>query len=63
VLLTKVDLLPYLNIDVHAIERNLERTMPSCEMIPVSSITGGGVDHWIEWLESKRRLLSEVSAP
>jgi hydrogenase nickel incorporation protein HypB len=58
VLLTKVDLLPYLNVDVEAIQRNLERTMPSCEMISVSATTGEGVDRWIAWLEARRQQLS-----
>lgn len=61
VLLTKVDLLPHLNVDVGAIEHALERTMPSCEMIPVSATTGEGVDRWIEWLEAKRTSLSETA--
>ena len=61
VLLTKVDLLPHLNVDVDAIRDNLERTMPACEMISVSATTGEGIDDWISWLENRRQKLSETS--
>jgi hydrogenase nickel incorporation protein HypB len=64
VLLTKVDLLPHLpQIDVAAIEDGLARTMPDPAVIHVSTITGEGIDRWIEWLEEKRvATLSEVTA-
>jgi hydrogenase nickel incorporation protein HypB len=64
VLLTKVDLLPHLpQIDVAAIEDGLARTMPDPAVIHVSTITGEGIDRWIEWLEEKRvAALSEVTA-
>jgi hydrogenase nickel incorporation protein HypB len=61
VLLTKVDLLPHLDVDVGAIQDALERTMPSCEMISVSATNGEGVDRWIEWLETKRHALAEAA--
>jgi hydrogenase nickel incorporation protein HypB len=55
VLLTKVDLLPHLpQVDVGAIEDALARTMPEVEMIPVSALTGEGVERWIAWLEARR---------
>ena len=59
VVLTKVDLLPHLDVDVEAIRDALERTMPTCEMISVSATNGEGVDHWIEWLEAKRQSMAE----
>jgi len=64
VLLTKVDLLPHLpQIDVAAIEDGLARTMPDPAVIHVSTITGEGIDRWIEWLEEKRvAALPEVTA-
>ncbi|MDH3255806.1 MAG: hydrogenase nickel incorporation protein HypB [Acidobacteriota bacterium] len=55
VLLTKVDLLPHLDVDVCAIEQALECTMPACEMIRVSAKTGEGLDRWIEWLAERRQ--------
>jgi hydrogenase nickel incorporation protein HypB len=59
VLLTKVDLLPHLDVDVAAIRDALEHTMPTCEMISVSATSSEGVDRWIEWLESKRQTMVE----
>ena len=37
-----------------AIESALERTMPEPSFIPVSALTGEGIDRWIEWLEARR---------
>src|SRR5512141_2031105 len=54
VLLTKVDLLPHLDVDVTAIEKALEATMPEPRVIPVSARTGQGIDRWIAWLEEQR---------
>ncbi|HZP49038.1 MAG TPA: hydrogenase nickel incorporation protein HypB [Vicinamibacterales bacterium] len=50
VLLTKVDLLPALEIDVALIEENLARVMLRPAMIKVSSKTGEGIDRWVKWL-------------
>jgi len=55
VLLTKVDLLPHLpGISVGRIEAALAETMPDAAMIPVSAVTGEGIDAGIEWLEAQR---------
>jgi hydrogenase nickel incorporation protein HypB len=54
VLLTKVDLLPHLRVDVAAIEDGLARVMPEPRMIRVSATTGEGIDQWLAWLEARR---------
>jgi len=55
VLLTKTDLLPHLpGVSVARIEDALARTMPRPRMIPVSAVSGEGVDAWIDWLEARR---------
>ena len=54
VLLTKVDLLPYLDLDVAALEAGLEKVMPGATLLPVSARTGEGVDAWLEWLDRRR---------
>jgi hydrogenase nickel incorporation protein HypB len=52
VVLTKVDLLPHLpDVRVEAIEEALAHTMPEPELIPVSAVTGEGIDRWLGWLE------------
>ena len=55
VLLTKVDLLPHLPmVRMEAIEDALARTMPGAAMIPVSAVTGEGIDRWLAWLDERR---------
>jgi hydrogenase nickel incorporation protein HypB len=52
VLLTKVDLLPYLDVRVERIDEALSQVMPNPVMLPVSARTGVGLDEWIAWLEA-----------
>jgi hydrogenase nickel incorporation protein HypB len=54
VLLTKVDLLPHLELDVAALESALARVMPKAELLRLSARTGEGVDEWVEWLDARR---------
>jgi hydrogenase nickel incorporation protein HypB len=54
VLLTKIDLLPHLDVDVSAIRDGLARVMPEPRMISVSGKTGEGIPEWLAWLESRR---------
>ena len=61
VVLTKVDLLPYLpGISVAAIRENLARVMPSARALEVSATTGAGVNDFIAWLDQHR---TETSRP
>jgi hydrogenase nickel incorporation protein HypB len=55
VLLTKVDLLPHLDVSVAAIEDALARVMPDPRLIAVSARTGQGIDAWLAWLAERRR--------
>jgi hydrogenase nickel incorporation protein HypB len=54
VLLTKVDLLPHLDVDVAAIRDGLARVMPEPKVIAVSGKTGQGIGEWLAWLEARR---------
>jgi hydrogenase nickel incorporation protein HypB len=54
VLLTKVDLLPHLDVDVAAIHDALARVMPEPRVIAVSGKTGEGIAEWLAWLETRR---------
>src|SRR5512139_3988798 len=47
VLLTKVDLLPHLDLDVKAIEEGLARVMPQPALLKLSARTGEGVEAWL----------------
>jgi hydrogenase nickel incorporation protein HypB len=55
VLLTKMDLLPYLDVRVPAIEDALARVMPQPRLLPLSARTEEGLERWMEWLESRRK--------
>jgi len=54
VLLTKIDLLPHLDVSRAAIEDALARTMPEPRVLAVSARTGEGIDEWIAWLAHRR---------
>jgi hydrogenase nickel incorporation protein HypB len=62
VLLTKVDLLPHLDVRVGVIEDALARVMPAPRMIQVSARTGEGIDLWLQWVHNRRRAPGEVRA-
>jgi hydrogenase nickel incorporation protein HypB len=60
VLVTKIDLLPYLpDVRLENIADALARVMPSPKMLPLSARTGEGMRAWLSWLaacgESSRR--------
>ena len=51
VLITKIDLLPYLpNIEIGAIADALARVMPQPRYMCVSATTGDGMEQWLTWL-------------
>jgi hydrogenase nickel incorporation protein HypB len=54
VLLTKIDLLPVLDVSREALEDALARTMPEPRVLAVSARTGEGIDEWIAWLAARR---------
>jgi len=55
VLLTKVDLVPYVDVDVAKIEENLTMVMPKPALLQVSARSGAGIDRWIRWLRGVGR--------
>jgi len=60
VLLTKVDLLPHLDLDVAAREAGIARVMPRPRLLRFSAKTGEGIDEWVSWLESQRAPLAPL---
>lgn len=56
VLITKVDLLPYLRFDVEKCEACARRVNPRAKIIRTSAITGEGLDTWLKWLEAEHTL-------
>jgi hydrogenase nickel incorporation protein HypB len=53
-LLTKIDLLPYVPFSADLARENARRVHPQMEIIEVSSTTGEGLDRWMDWLQKRR---------
>jgi hydrogenase nickel incorporation protein HypB len=53
-ILTKIDLLPYVPFDIEAARANARQVNPEIEIIEVSCTTGKGMDTWRAWLEKRR---------
>ncbi|MDX2096312.1 MAG: hydrogenase nickel incorporation protein HypB [Leptolyngbyaceae cyanobacterium bins.59] len=51
-LITKVDLVPYLDVDLAQIEANVRQINPHVTLIPVSAKTGEGLEIWFSWVRS-----------
>jgi len=47
---TKVDLLPHLDVDLPLLVANLDRVAPGVPHLPVSARTGQGMDAWCAWI-------------
>jgi hydrogenase nickel incorporation protein HypB len=49
-LLTKIDLLPYVPFKAELARENARRVNPQIQIIDVSSLTGEGLEPWMHWL-------------
>ena len=54
--LTKIDLLPYVPFDADKAEENARRVNPNIRVLRVSSSTGEGMDRWFKWLKAELTL-------
>jgi len=57
-ILSKIDLLPYVPFDLGAARENARRVHPEIEILELSSTTGAGFDRWLAWLEARRHAAS-----
>ncbi len=46
----KIDLLPYVNVDIDKLKRDAVSLNPALKIFEVSCRTGQGLEKWIEWL-------------
>lgn len=53
-ILSKIDLLPYVPFDRQTAIDNARRIHPDIEVIELSALTGQGMAAWLEWLAAKR---------
>jgi hydrogenase nickel incorporation protein HypB len=52
-LLSKIDLLPHLRVDLQQMTENALAVNSRLKIIPVSAYTGEGLDAWYGWLRGK----------
>ena len=55
VVVNKIDLLPYLDVDVERFRHNLRDVNPGARVIMTSAKSGEGVDEWCAWLAGQSR--------
>ena len=60
VLITKVDLLPHLPVDLDAIRSNILSINPDATVIEVSALNGEGLEAWHRWV---RQALAQRKSP
>ena len=53
-ILTKVDLLPYVPFDIEAAKANARQINPGIEILEISCTPGKGMAEWRAWLEKRR---------
>ena len=54
-ILTKIDLLPYVPFKSNVAKENARRVHPQMEILEVSSTTGEGLDAWMNWITARQR--------
>ncbi|MBF0449232.1 MAG: hydrogenase nickel incorporation protein HypB [Candidatus Magnetomorum sp.] len=52
-LLSKIDLLPYLDFDIHLAKKNIKTIHPDMPIIEMSAKTQDGFDLWIKWIKEQ----------
>lgn len=52
-IITKLDLAPYLKIDLQRLEANVRSLNPDVTIIALSAQTGEGVEDWLNWVKSQ----------
>jgi len=54
-ILNKIDLAPYLDVDMHKIKKDALSLNPNLKIFEISCKTGEGLPAWTEWLRTKAR--------
>ncbi|NJK76104.1 MAG: hydrogenase nickel incorporation protein HypB [Oscillatoriales cyanobacterium RU_3_3] len=57
-LITKIDLAPYLDVDLDRIVANVRQMNPHVTIIAISAKTGEGLEAWFNWVRSQIHQLS-----
>jgi hydrogenase nickel incorporation protein HypB len=51
-IINKIDLLPYVNIDIEKLKNYAKQVNPNLEFFEISATTGEGMSTWYNWLKS-----------
>ncbi len=62
ILLTKIDLIPYLPFDRNRFDRFRNEVNPRADFIALSAISGDGLKEWVQWLTLKLALRQKARA-
>ena len=57
-LITKLDLAPYVDVDIEKIVANVRSLNPHAKIISVSAKTGEGLEIWFDWVKEQVRICS-----
>jgi hydrogenase nickel incorporation protein HypB len=60
-ILSKVDLLPYVPFNIEAAEENARRIHPGMEVLRISCAKQDGVEAWLTWLKNRREAFQQAS--
>jgi len=52
-IVNKIDLIPYTDFDIDALEETVRRMNPEIDIFRMSCRTGEGVAGWIDWLTAR----------
>ncbi len=52
-LINKIDLLPYLDLELETIVDSIQQVHPDMDIFSISAKSGEGFDAWLDWLKSK----------
>ncbi|MGL4585120.1 MAG: hydrogenase nickel incorporation protein HypB [Flavobacterium sp.] len=52
-LVSKIDLLPYVPFTVENVTKDAREVNPNIEVLPISTTNGDGIDQWCEWLKER----------
>jgi len=53
-IINKIDLLPYLNIDMEKLKQYALKVNPKLQFIELAATTGEGMEAWYQWLRENR---------
>jgi hydrogenase nickel incorporation protein HypB len=56
-IINKIDLLPYLNVDIDTLKAYARRVNPHLKFFEISATTGAGMDNWYDWLKVEHHQL------